>query len=328
MARSRLARESNAETSAEWLAQTSMVDRASIEAAYDRACRQQTKTTLPADAGTSGGGFMTEDAMRGDFGQEASSGLELRVEALPHLLRSLNFRGSVFHEMQELLLTSAQVSSIDGARVIPRAEFVHAVGELWNERHGAGARRTSHRPRKRARGDNEYESEGHGSSSEYTSFIDDDASDYDSDKGFVDDEDESDDDNHSRTGASRVSRVLSKKKREHARFLFRLLLERIPLVVPSALQAQAKGTVRTDVTEEELDTRRIGIDELRFAAKSLGELPSTQELAEMLYEASTYGKATTIGNGPDLTDPPRIGLAEYVAPLTLGSQTSRGGVGS
>lgn len=94
--------------------------------------------------------------------------------------------------------------------------------------------------------------------------------------------------------------------------MYRLLLERIPLVAPTMLETYSYKGVRTDVTEQEIDTRRIGIDELRFAARSLGESPSTTELAEMLYEAEALSAGHPNMHTRPNTQAPRIGLHEYV----------------
>ncbi|WFD05818.1 hypothetical protein MVES1_001152 [Malassezia vespertilionis] len=63
-----------------------------------------------------------------------------------------------------------------------------------------------------------------------------------------------------------------------ARFLYRLLLERIPLKPGAALDSATNArTVRAEIEEDEISTRRIGLSELRYAATSLGEKQSTTE---------------------------------------------------
>lgn len=71
----------------------------------------------------------------------------------------------------------------------------------------------------------------------------------------------------------------SKALRTQARLLYQLLLEQIPMVHPSALSSHVKSArARTDVDDHEIDTRRIGMDELRYAAQALGETPSSAEV--------------------------------------------------
>lgn len=78
---------------------------------------------------------------------------------------------------------------------------------------------------------------------------------------------------------------LPKRKDVHekARFLYRLLLERIPLVPSSALPSYPKDQhVISEVDDHQLESRRIGIEELRFAAQSLGERPTSNEVRVLL----------------------------------------------
>ncbi|PKI84748.1 hypothetical protein MVES_001087 [Malassezia vespertilionis] len=93
-----------------------------------------------------------------------------------------------------------------------------------------------------------------------------------------------------------------------ARFLYRLLLERIPLKPGAALDSATNArTVRAEIEEDEISTRRIGLSELRYAATSLGEKQSTTELTAMLEEASTYFQADGRASCTD----PRIGIEEF-----------------
>lgn len=89
--------------------------------------------------------------------------------------------------------------------------------------------------------------------------------------------------------SSRSRNRMPKRKdlHEKARFLYRLLLERIPLVPSSALATYDKDKhVPTEVDDRQLETRRIGLEELRYAAQSLGERATTNEVRVMLTGSS------------------------------------------
>lgn len=261
--------------------------------------------SVPDESG--GGGFLISDSMAGGFIHEGlgrkdedEALREMKVSALPRALEELDVYGSQRAEVQDLLESSAERRNLHEEPVIPRVYFIEAMETVLG-----GVRRSKRR--RTARFENESESDVSNSSSmdadEFQPFEEDGSA-------LLDDEDM----DHGKPPASKASTGprLTKARKEQARFLYRLLLERIPLVAPTMLETYSYKGVRADVTEEEIDKRRIGINELRFAARSLGESPSTTELAEMLYEAEALSAGRTDLHSHQHTHAPRIGLHEYV----------------
>ncbi|WFD41828.1 hypothetical protein MPSI1_000464 [Malassezia psittaci] len=120
------------------------------------------------------------------------------------------------------------------------------------------------------------------------------------------------------TNSKNFSIPKSKNLHDKARFLYRLLLERVPLVPASTLATMTPDKhLSVDIDDRMLETRRVGIEELRYAARSLGEQPTTTEvcqvpiltvqLTEMLEEAFTCFSSDIQQERPK---EPRIGLRE------------------
>ena len=258
-----------------------------VAAAYDAAC-SDTRDPVRGE----GGGFLVNDSLAGgfvpdaDLYQEEGISQGMKVSALPRALESLGLNSSQRQDVCELLESNAVHGSYDNEPSIPKAYFIEAVQTVME-----GVRRSKRRRTNRQATNELHDSESCSddvydpSNDEYTSFSEEDAP---------------------NTG---TKTKLTKTKREQARFLYRLLLERIPLVAPTMLSTLPNTGIRTDVTEEEVHTRCIGIDELRYAARNLGETPSTTELAEMLHEAISLSSGTKAHTN---TQAPRIGLHEYV----------------
>ena len=258
-----------------------------VAAAYDAAC-SDTRDPVRGE----GGGFLVNDSLAGgfvpdaDFYQEEGISQGMKVSALPRALESLGLNSSQRQDVCELLEANAVHGSYDNEPSIPKAYFIEAVQTVME-----GVRRSKRRRTNRQATNELHDSESCSddvydpSNDESTSFSEEDAP---------------------NTG---TKTKLTKTKREQARFLYRLLLERIPLVAPTMLSTLPNTGIRTDVTEEEVHTRCIGIDELRYAARNLGETPSTTELAEMLHEAISLSSGTKAHTN---TQAPRIGLHEYV----------------
>ena len=258
-----------------------------VAAAYDAAC-SDTRDPVRGE----GGGFLVNDSLAGgfvpdaDLYQEEGISQGMKVSALPRALESLGLDSSQRQDVCELLEANAVHGTYDNEPSIPKAYFIEAVQTVME-----GVRRSKRRRTNRQATNELHDSESYSddeydpSNDEYTSFSEEDAPNTD------------------------TKNKLTKTKREQARFLYRLLLERIPLVAPTMLSTLPNTGIRTDVTEEEVDTRCIGIDELRYAARNLGETPSTTELAEMLHEAISLSSGTKAHTN---TQAPRIGLHEYV----------------
>ena len=258
-----------------------------VAAAYDAAC-SDTRDPVRGE----GGGFLVNDSLAGgfvpdaDLYQEEGISQGMNVSALPRALESLGLDSSQRQDVCELLEANAVHGTYDNEPSIPKAYFIEAVQTVME-----GVRRSKRRRTNRQATNELHDSESYSddeydpSNDEYTSFSEEDAPNTD------------------------TKTKLTKTKREQARFLYRLLLERIPLVAPTMLSTLPNTGIRTDVTEEEVDTRCIGIDELRYAARNLGETPSTTELAEMLHEAISLSSGTKARTN---TQAPRIGLHEYV----------------
>ena len=258
-----------------------------VAAAYDAAC-SDTRDPVRGE----GGGFLVNDSLAGgfvpdaDLYQEEGISQGMKVSALPRALESLGLDSSQRQDVCELLEANAVHGTYDNEPSIPKAYFIEAVQTVME-----GVRRSKRRRTNRQATNELHDSESCSddvydpSNDESTSFSEEDAPNTD------------------------TKTKLTKTKREQARFLYRLLLERIPLVAPTMLSTLPNTGIRTDVTEEEVDTRCIGIDELRYAARNLGETPSTTELAEMLHEAISLSSGTKAHTN---TQAPRIGLHEYV----------------
>ncbi|KAL4400942.1 hypothetical protein ACI68E_002266 [Malassezia pachydermatis] len=274
-----------------------------IEDAYDRA-------SAPKSAVPLGGGFLADDAIAGAFQYDEnvdnSAGPRvLTLSGLSAALRAAGLEGQALEDVNELLVSYAEKREGIQEPIIPKTFFIEAVEAVL--------------------GGN---SVPHSSSANYSTYPES-TKDSDSDKGMTSDdnfvpegdpnENDSEDDYEVDPRPLRKSRKalhtpskLSASKKEKARLLFRFLLERIPLVSSASLQGYPKDFLRTDVTDEEINTRRLGVDELRFAAHNLGELLSQNEIAEMLYEATLEHSIAPQRRNQGLTDPPRIGLQEYV----------------
>lgn len=258
-----------------------------IAAAYDEAC-SDTRDPVRGE----GGGFLVNDSLAGgflpdaDIYQEERISQGMKVSALPRALESLGLDSSQRKDVCELLEANAVQGTCDNEPNIPKAEFIEAVQTVMEGVRRSKRRRTSRQATNESHDTESYSDDEYDpSNDEYTSFS------------------EEDEPN------TAAKTKLTKTKREQARFLYRLLLERIPLVAPTMLSTLPNTGIRTDVTEEEVDTRCIGIDELRYAARSLGETPSTTELAEMLHEAMSLSSGAKAHTN---TQAPRIGLHEYV----------------
>lgn len=258
-----------------------------VAAAYDAAC-SDTRDPVRGE----GGGFLVNDSLAGgfvpdaDLYQEEGISQGMKVSALPRALESLGLDSSQRQDVCELLEANAAHGTYDNEPSIPKAYFIEAVQTVMEGVRRSKRRRTNRRATNELHDSESYSDDEYDpSNDEYTSFSEEDAPNTD------------------------TKTKLTKTKREQARFLYRLLLERIPLVAPTMLSALPNTGIRTDVTEEEVDTRCIGIDELRYAARNLGETPSTTELAEMLHEAISLSSGTKAHTN---TQAPRIGLHEYV----------------
>lgn len=240
--------------------------RARLGAAFDRACappgapvRHEEDTQggffpeaggfLPDDGGIlpEAGGFVADKPPSG----RASPALEL--DRLPLLLVNLGVDGELHEEVSALLRSQAEPTQ--SGPVLRRAPFLQVLEAVLNEEEMASL-----------------ESDAPSDASD--TF----------DPAQTSDSDDSDAAPTSRSTRSHMPR--SKALHKKARILYSLLLERIPLVPSAALAERAKSTtVRTDVEDEEIDTRRIGMAELRYAAQSLGETPTTAEVRRATHPA-------------------------------------------
>lgn len=234
--------------------------RARLGAAFDRACappsapvhhEEDTQGGFFPEAGgflPDDGGFLPEAggfvADKPPSGRASSPALEL--DRLPLLLVNLGVDGELHEEVSALLRSQAEPTQ--SGPVLRRAPFLQVLEAVLNEEEMASP-----------------ESEAPSDASD--TF----------EPAQASDSDDSDSAPTSRSTRSHMPR--SKALHKKARILYGLLLERIPLVPSASLAERAKSTtVRTDVEEEEIDTRRIGVAELRYAAQSLGETPTTAEV--------------------------------------------------
>lgn len=280
-----------------------MTDRERVAAAYERSSSRQNET---------GGGFLVEDALSGGFMSRNVSGEgddTLLVKDLPEALRRAGLRGSTFQEVQDLLEGSAESSTSGDHMVIPKTFFIQAVEAALDVPEDA-----PHRSKQRLRLQD----------AETSDMDEDDISSNDEfriDEQDAESLDESDDMERLDSNTSkRLPRTrLSASKRARAETLFRLILERLPLSSSEQLSKYDQNSIRPDVSDKELHSRRIGVDELRFVAQSLKESPSTSELLEMLSEATRIYPETgdTKQTASVCSDIHRIGLPECVdLPLT------------
>lgn len=260
---------------------------ARIASAYDAAC-----SSSRDPVGDEGGGFLVADSLAGgflpesEFHREEGASQGMKVSALPKALESLELDSSQRQNISELLEANSVHENYHDEPHIPKMYFIEAVQTVME-----GVRRSKRRRTTRRTSNESYDLESN-SSDQYNPSTDETMS-------------SSEEENPAKSNQTK----LTKTKRDQARFLYRLLLERIPLVAPTMLSSLSNTGIRTDVSEEEVNTRHIGIDELRFAARNLGETPSTAELAEMLHEASLLSSGTKAHTN---TQAPRIGLHEYV----------------
>lgn len=258
-----------------------------VAAAYDAAC-SDTREPVAGE----GGGFLVDDSLAGgflpdsDFHRKEGVSQDMKVSAMPKALESLGLDASQRKDICELLEANSVHENHQDEPRIPKMYFIEAVQAVME-----GVRRSKRRRTTRQASNESHDSESN-SGDEYAPSTDENMS--------FSEEDEP---------SKSIQTKLTKTKRDQARFLYRLLLERIPLVAPTMLSTLSNTGIRTDVTEEEVNTRYIGIDELRYAARNLGGTPSTTELAEMLHEAASLSSGTKAHAN---TQAPRIGLHEYV----------------
>ena len=294
---------------------------ARIATAYDAACvRAATPGAAKSDISTAGGFIVdVSDETAGGFVRETSclsnsnASQILPVSALPYALDTLKLGGAKRRDVQELLEAHSEYDGKHTEPVVPRAYFLEAVEAVMD-----GIRRSKRRRLVRRQNGEEASSnseEGTASQDEYAPSDKDSAS-----SSNEDDTGDGGEDNRASSSMSsaKVSKQdkntnISKAKKEQGRLLYRLLLERIPLVAPTMLANYPSIGIREDVTDEEIESRQIGIDELRYATRSLGESRSTSELADMLYEAQALASNSTQTRSRAPAEAPRIGLNEYVS---------------
>ncbi|WFD26867.1 hypothetical protein MNAN1_001856 [Malassezia nana] len=253
-----------------------------------------------------GGGFLVEDSLSGTFPSRHTpddSEDTISVDDLPKALRHAGLQGSIFRDALELLESSAEPSTSTDDMVVPMSFFRQAVEALSD---APDAQRSK---LKRSRDEpisepEEWEDEDNSSSEEFRP-----------DHDVYETSGESDADEQKQPKSKNGSKVrLTTTKKARAQDLFRLILERIPMTSSESLQKHEKKSIRPDISEKELHSRRIGVDELRHVAHSLNETPTTAELVEMLteairayFEAEDPKKLSSIPTGH-----PRIGLPECV----------------
>ncbi|WFC97743.1 hypothetical protein MYAM1_000462 [Malassezia yamatoensis] len=161
----------------------------------------------------------------------------LKLEQLPKVLASFHLDVATQEELTSLLEGNAVVS--EEGRFINREDFVEALEILLSAQDVS-------------------ESEA-------------------SDEFVLSDEARSETSDDS-TKSSDFSIPKSKNLHDKARFLYRLLLERVPLLPASTLATMTPDKhLSVDIDDRMLETRRVGIEELRYAARSLGEKPTTAE---------------------------------------------------
>lgn len=217
---------------------------ARIGRAYDRACSApESNEPEPAEAG----GFFPEAG--GFIPEEAvvpTHAPVLLLHQLSNALAPFHLDAVTRDEVESLLRQSAE-SSEDGT-TIRRDDFIEVLEIVLGEQE---------------------ERDSEASDAYDPAADDDDDSVYETDEA------------NTRQAQNRMPK--RKDLHEKARFLYRLLLERIPLVPSSALATYDKNrNAPTEVDDRQLETRRIGLEELRYAAQSLGERTTTHEVRVML----------------------------------------------
>lgn len=280
--------------------------RARIAAAYDAAC--------DTDAAAEGGGFVADSFL-------------LSVDALPRVLNSLGVTGELQEEVQQLLEANAEPQR-RGTKVIEKEPFIQALeaalGGVDEDEESMPVEDTGRRRSRRRAAPTSF---SRAAASDSGSEVSEEMYDPERDASFAESDDDAEIAEPNRTPKARpaASRGAGARMGDasmaHARVLYGLLLERVPLAPPVALRRLPGKThdVRKDVDAEEVQTRQVGIDELRYAAQSLGEKFSDTELQEMLQVAAEMGGGPSSGRSG--SSAPRIGLEQWVqaswaAPLT------------
>ena len=225
--------------------------------------------------GDTGGGFVAEEEP------------VLPLSALPGALTSLGLRDDLYDELYELLQDSAVMSTSSTrsgrarrAKVVPRDAFIEAVSVALRDV-----------PEEELNFDDGRAAEDE--SDDYDAGADDDEA--------LDEEEEelyndlSDEDVVPVSRPAPVRRATAAQK-ERAAFLYRLVLERIPLVTPEALKESTPDrNFMREVSDEELHARQIGIEELSYALQCLGEPMAVKEMHEMLEFAVPDANQRRIG---------------------------------
>ena len=292
-----------------------------IATAYDAACvRAATPGVAESDTSTAGGFIVdVNDETAGGFVRETScfsnsnASPVLPVSALPYALDTLELEGAKRRDVQELLEAHSEYDEMHAEPFVPRTYFLEAVEAVMG-----GIRRSKRRRLVRRQNGEEASSNSDGGTASQDEYAP-----PDKEPAFSSDEDDTGARDENDRAASSMSSAqvskqnkntnISKAKKEQGRLLYRLLLERIPLVAPTMLANYPSIGIREDVTDEEIESRQIGIDELRYATRSLGESRSTSELADMLYEAQALASNSTQTRSRAPAEAPRIGLNEYVS---------------
>ncbi|WFD33609.1 hypothetical protein MCUN1_000422 [Malassezia cuniculi] len=233
----------------------------------------------PRASADTGGGYIAEEEPM------------LPLSSLPSALASLGVHGDLYDEIYETLQDSAVMatnSTRSGrarkAKAIPKDAFVEALSEALKDVPESALAVDLNRADEDDSDD--YEAGGE------------DAVDDVSDDDVVADLSEEEEDI-----IRPVRHRLSTAQRDRAAFLYQLVLERIPLVPPKALKEHVpdRNLVR-EVTPNEVNTRRIGIDELSFALQCLGEPMALKEMNEMLEVATPGASERSMGLNEEQED--------------------------
>lgn len=253
-----------------------------------------------------GGGFLVEDSLSGTFTSRNTpddSEDTISVDDLPKALRRAGLQGSIFRDVLELLESSAEPSTSTENMVVPMSFFRQAV-EAMSDAPEAQRNRLERSREEPTREPSVWQDEDNSSSDEFRP---------DHDIYETSGESDVDDQRLPKNKSSSKARLTTAKK-ARAQDLFRLILERIPMTTSESLQKHEKHSIRPDISDKELHSRRIGVDELRHVAHSLNETPTTSELVEMLIEAiRAYFEAEDPEKLSSIpTEHPRIGLPECV----------------
>ncbi|WFD30244.1 hypothetical protein MSPP1_001261 [Malassezia sp. CBS 17886] len=213
----------------------------------------------------------------------------LHVARLPEALRDAGLVGALLHGARELLQEHAEyVDASDKSlgKGVRRDDFLQAVAVAREGSAGDDAAEDGD-------ADSAYDGADSSEHDESDEYAPDGAS--EDEGGFV---------RTRRPGMRRAPAGRTRAAVPQATFLFRLLLQRIPLT--PTLPPRTKQPLRTDVSDDEVAARRIGLDELRYAMGTLGTSVSRAEIHEMLAEASAYFP------DEDVTEQdPRIGIDEF-----------------